>query len=221
MSKNKTIMDITVQEIIHSPNLPEIITELNRAWSDEQRRREEFYNWVTPDVKAEFIEGEVIIHSPVKKRHSWTSNLLNNLLNVFSIKNDLGFVGHEKIMSRFTRNDYEPDISFFFKAKADNVGSGQSIFPVPDFIVEVLSDSTKDRDYDVKFKDYEKHGVVEYWIIDPEEEVVEQYVLKNSKYTLQERKRDGIIESVVIPNFKIPVRAMFDKEEFIRTLNSF
>jgi Uma2 family endonuclease len=214
-------MDISVQEIIHSPNLPEIITQLNQAWSDEQRRREEFYNWVTPDIKAEFIEGEIIVHSPVKKRHSRTSNLLNNLLNVFSIKNDLGFVGHEKIMSRFTRNDYEPDICFFFNAKANLVADSQSIFPVPDFIVEILSDSTKDRDYDVKFKDYQKHGVGEYWIVDPEEEVVEQYILKQGKYVLQERKRDGMIASTVIPNFKIPVRAMFDKETFIETLNSF
>jgi Uma2 family endonuclease len=214
-------MDILVQKALHSPNLPEIITELNQAWSNEQRRREAFYNWVTPDIKAEFIEGEIIVHSPVKKRHSWVSNKLNHLLDIFAIKRDLGFVGHEKIMSRFTRNDYEPDISFFFKAKADTVGDGQSIFPVPDFIVEVLSDSTKDRDYDVKFKDYQKHGVGEYWIVDPEEEVVEQYILKQGKYVLQERKRDGIIESVVIPNFKIPVRAMFDKETFIETLNSF
>ena len=56
-------MDISIQEIIHSPNLPEIITELNRVWSEEQRRREEFYNWVTPDIKAD--KNSRVVHQPV------------------------------------------------------------------------------------------------------------------------------------------------------------
>ena len=214
-------MTATVQELLHSPDLPEIVGELNRAWQDEQTRRAAFYDWVTPDMKAEFIEGEVVVHSPVKKRHSKVSNNLNHLLDIFSMKNDLGFVGHEKIMSRFTRNDYEPDVSFFFKEKADSVADDQSIFPVPDFVVEVLSDSTKQRDYGVKFQDYEKHGIAEYWIIDADDEAVEQYLLHGGKYQLEERKRDGIIESRVIKGFRIPVRAMFDKEEFLKTLNSF
>jgi hypothetical protein len=35
---------------------------------EEKRKRQEFYDWLTDDVKAEFINGEVILHSPVKRR---------------------------------------------------------------------------------------------------------------------------------------------------------
>ncbi|MBP3818526.1 MAG: Uma2 family endonuclease, partial [Butyrivibrio sp.] len=54
----------------------------------------------------------------------------------------------------------------------------------PDFIVEVLSPSTKRRDVTIKKDIYEKYGVKEYWIISPKEESIEVYILHNGKYEL-------------------------------------
>ena len=39
-------------------------------------------------------------------------------------------------------------------------------FPVPDLAVEILSSNVR-HDREIKFKDYQTHGVAEYWIIDP------------------------------------------------------
>ena len=54
----------------------------------------------------------------------------------------------------------------------------------PNFIVEVLSPSTKRRDITIKNEIYEKYGVKEYWIISPKEESIEVYILHNGKYEL-------------------------------------
>ena len=92
-------------------------------------------------------------------------------------------------------------------------------FPAPDFIVEVLSDSTAKNDRETKFQDYAAHGVSEYWIVDAEKQTVDQYFLQNEEYELLLKAKDGAIESVILPNFKIPIRAIFDEAENLEALS--
>nr|WP_172596810.1 Uma2 family endonuclease [Clostridium butyricum] len=56
---------------------------------------------------------------------------------------------------------------------------------VPSLVVEVLSPTSVSRDRKIKFNLYEKYGVKEYWIIDPVNKVLEQYVLIDGKYSLE------------------------------------
>ncbi len=55
--------------------------------------------------------------------------------------------------------------------------------------------------------------VREYWIIDPEQEFVEQYFLRGEIYELHVKVITGVLESSVITGFVIPVRAIFDEAE--------
>ncbi len=214
------VLDKRLRPIVKSPDMPQLLSALQEIWQDEQKRRLAFYDWVTPDIKAEFIDGEIVVHSPVKKKHNIISGAVYSLLNTFAIKYRLGFVGIEKIMTRFVRNDYEPDVVFFGIEKAAAFQDDLTIFPVPDFVVEVLSDSTEERDRGVKFRDYALHGVAEYWIIDPETETVEQYFLVEEEYILNAALTKGDIECRVIGGFKIPVRAIFNQEEQIKVLSA-
>jgi Uma2 family endonuclease len=54
----------------------------------------------------------------------------------------------------------------------------------PNLVVEILSPSTSDLDHTLKKELYERFGVQEYWIVDPFEQIVEQWVLLNGKYSL-------------------------------------
>lgn len=56
----------------------------------------------------------------------------------------------------------------------------------PDLVVEVLSSSTAKRDRVHKKNVYEKAGVKEYWIVNPADKSVEQYLLVNQKFILNE-----------------------------------
>ena len=133
-------------------------------------------------------------------------------------KNDLGYVGVEKVMVRFTRNDYEPDLCFFSKAKSQKFKKGQRLFPVPDLSIEVRSPSTAKRDEGVKYSDYEQHGVSEYWLIDPEREIVRQYQLIDGAYQLIIKAADGMIASTAVKGFEVPIRAIFDTKIRLETL---
>lgn len=211
-------MAVVIDELLQEPALPLILQRLQAFLAQEQERRQYFYDVVTEEQKAEFINGEIVVHSPVKLRHNRTSSLLHRLLSTYVDAHDLGFVGHEKVLITLTRNDYEPDVCFFNQAKAQHFLPDQMKFPAPDLAVEVLSASTANNDRGIKFRDYAVHGVTEYWIIDPTAEMVEQYMLHGEVYELRIKSNSGDLQSVAVAGFTIPIRAIFDEKVNLTTL---
>ncbi len=207
-----------IEELQHSPRLPEIVTVLQSNLEEEAQRRLEFYKQMTPEEKVEFIDGEVVLHSPARNRHLDATKYIAKLLDTFVEVNDLGTVKVEKCLVVFPRNDYEPDIVFFNREKANSLEPDTMRFPVPDFVVEVISESTEQRDRGVKFEDFEANGVGEYWIVDSDEEQVEQYLLEEDGYKLAMKSSSGSIESRVIEGFRAEVEAFFDRSKNLEAL---
>lgn len=205
-------MEAILEKLIDSPRLFLFQREIEQVLDEEKARREHFIETMSESEKVEFINGEIVVHSPVKLQHNETTYNLLSLLNTYVRFKGLGLVGFEKLLISLTRNDYEPDICFFRHEVADTFTPKQMRFPAPDFVVEVLSDSTSAGDRGIKFDDYAAHGVAEYWIIDPEEEVVEQYWLDGDHYRLAYKVGSGTLTSRVVTGFELPVRAIFDAE---------
>jgi Uma2 family endonuclease len=78
-------------------------------------------------------------------------------------------------------NVLQPDIVVI----CDNKGlKGTGFYGIPELIIEISSPSTSRKDKVLKFNKYEKAGVKEYWIVEPEGKFI-------SVFTLQENKRYG------------------------------
>ena len=199
-----------IQELLNSPKLALYVQVFERVLAEEQETRAHFYDEIAEHEKAEFINGEIIVHSPVRKRHNETAKRLLRLLDLHVQLHDLGFVGYEKLLITLTRNDYEPDLCFFSREKSATFTPDQTQFPAPDFIAEVLSPSTEARDRGVKFEDYAAHGVREYWLLDPVAASVEQYILEQKQYRLRTKSTSGQLDSVAVAGFALPVQALFD-----------
>jgi len=196
---------------------------LQDAMKEETRRRKEFYEWVTEEVKAEFINGEIVIHSPVRKRYWDANDLLSSLLSFYVRLNKLGRIGTEKVMISLTRNDYEPDLVFFSNEKVALFTPDQVLFPSPDFIVEILSPKTAKHDRTTKKDDYALHGIPEYWIVDPVKQRIEQYLLPsnaNKYFPAKIHQYGATITSKVITGFEIDVAAVFDEGVNLTTMQS-
>jgi Uma2 family endonuclease len=213
-------MTSIIDQLLSSPKLPLYVEQITALLNAERERREAFYEHMSEQEKVEFINGEVIVHSPVKIEHADASENLLMLLKAYVHVYDLGIVHHEKLLISLTRNDYEPDICYFRKEVADTFVPGQMQFPAPDLIIEVLSPSTEDRDRGVKFEDYAAHGVGEYWLIEPATKTVEQYTLAGETYTLQTKTRSGTLRSVAVRGFEIPIAAIFERELMMSTLRA-
>lgn len=77
-------------------------------------------------------------------------------------------------------------------------------------MLEILSDSTKDRDYGIKMTDYALHDIKEYWIVDTEYHSVEQYILKDKSIELSQKLKEGFITSEIIEGFSISIKEIFE-----------
>lgn len=70
-----------LQPLFSRPDLPAIAETINAKLSAERDARARFRTELTPSMKAEFITGEVIMHSPAKAKHLRVTQKLVGLLS--------------------------------------------------------------------------------------------------------------------------------------------
>ena len=69
----------------------------------------------------------------------------------------------------------QPDIVVVLKDR--RIITTTKIKGIPDLVIEILSPSTREYDQQLKKRLYEQSQVPEYWIVDPEEQLIQQCVL--------------------------------------------
>ena len=166
---------------------------------------EEFLQWADEDTRAEWVDGEVIIHMPPKDIHQATVGFLHRLLGLFVDLFNLGKVriAPFEIKLRPGGSSREPDILFVAKENLDRLTEDKLIGPA-DLIVEVISEDSVRRDRDDKFQEYREAGVREYWIIDPRPNKQRADFFRRDEggaYRLFATEDDERVESQVLPGF--------------------
>lgn len=115
--------------------------------------------------KYELIDGVLYVTPAPTPRHEDVLARLSALLGPYVARERLGYVYHPRAVIRLDGSEVEPDL--FVRQQAD-FGNKWELAPVAPLVVEVLSDSTRRRDHEVKRDFYLRAGVGEYWIIDQE-----------------------------------------------------
>lgn len=80
----------------------------------------------------------------------------------------------------------QPDLVLVHRDRLHIITKHGAIEGIPDLVVEILSPSSAKRDKKIKLDTYARYEVPEYWIVDPENQVLEQYVLDGQQYALPE-----------------------------------
>ncbi len=199
-------MDKILQPILQSPNLPDYVEELQRVLVEEEIKRKEFYEWLDEDKRAEFIAGEIVVHSPARLLHVIVLKRIAKLVDDFVEINKAGVVLTEQALVRLKRSDVMPDLAFWKNQAFENE---TKVFPVPDFIIEVLSKSTEQIDRKRKKEEYALNGITEYWIVDADLKTIEQYILDNKKYKLKEKLFHGTVQALVLHGLEIELSRIF------------
>jgi len=215
-------MSPSTAEFLAAPDLPLKIAAASQALLREGKLREQFRDEIEPHEKGEFINGEIIMHSPARHAHNHVSSLIVGILATYVRLHSKGVVVYEKALCGFSRNDYEPDIAWFGPEKDASLAPETTIYPVPDFIIEIVSPSSEKRDRGVKWQDYAAHGVPEYWIVDADQRTIEQYLLANGagEYHLAAKHRHGDITPFSFPDLAIPIAALFEEAANLAFLRS-
>lgn len=160
----------------------------------------------------QLINGEVIIGMPPVLKHQDIVREIIILLALIARRLG-GKVYASPIEVRLDdSNVFEPDVLYI---QPDNLTITQQdekrIVGAPNLVVEVLSPGTAKFDRQEKYQAYEKHGVHEYWIVDPVYEVVEVWNLSEDGHYARQGAFAGedSFESAVLGE-RISVKAIFN-----------
>jgi len=159
---------------------------------------EEFLTWSDEHTFAEWVDGEVILMSPVSTRHQDLASFLAAALRLFVEANDRGrILTAPFLMKLSTRpSGREPDVQFIGIGRLANLTNNYLEGPA-DLVIEIVSPESRTRDRKDKYFEYEKAGVPEYWLIDPLRQTANFYSLN----------REGRYESIELDEgvFRSPV----------------
>jgi len=163
---------------------------------------EEFLHWDGENQHVEWVDGNVIDIGAVNIYHQQTCGFLRSLLYIYVQQRQCGrILGRPFIMKPGTTlPGRAPDIIFIETARLDRIHEYYLEGPA-DLAIEVVSPDHPKRDYVQKLAEYERGGVLEYWIIDPEEERATFYRLINGKYRGEPLAADGSYHSLAVPQF--------------------
>ena len=85
-------------------------------------------------------------------------------------------------------------------------------YGVPELIIEVVSPSTGQKDKIEKFNLYEKAGVKEYWIVEPDEKVVMVFTLEEGRYGRpQMYSEEDKVKVSIFDNLVIELKPVFER----------
>ena len=126
--------------------------------------------------RYEAIEGELYVTPAPSVRHQRISMRLTLLLHDLLVEPGHGelFFAPTGVEFPATEEGVQPDLLFVSNERRGIVADPWIQGP-PDLVIEILSPTTAHRDRGVKRKLYERQGVSEYWIADPEAKAVEAW----------------------------------------------
>ncbi|PJF27774.1 MAG: Uma2 family endonuclease [Phototrophicales bacterium] len=192
--------------------LPEEVRQALR-----QKRKmtvEEYMQLPETTTRMELIDGELIVYDGQDGNMPAPKDLYQQILSVIVIflsqylpAKQLRVVPTDVHLDQHV---VQPDILWV------NPDSDQCILMddgylhgAPDFVIEILSPNNTRRDKIDKFYLYEKYGVREYWIVNPEERYIEVYIRRDDTFHwLGGYKMGQTFTSPILNNASIDVTAL-------------
>lgn len=181
------------------------------ACSGEKAYTYEDYRQLPEGSPYQLIGGRLVMTPSPTPRHQFISARIFRLM-MYVEEKELGVVAYAPLDVYLEATEvFQPDIVFISRERLNIIGPDR-INGAPDLVVEILSPTTAYYDLKKKFRVYEKHGVREYWIVDPEDHSIQIYVLQDGKLKLhQEAIVEGSVQSQVLAGFSVDVRNVFEQ----------
>ncbi len=197
-----------------------LVTDINQLDLSGNYTYKDYLNWKFDDM-VELIKGKIfkMAPAPSAKHQRISRDLMLYIGNYLKNKNCEEFAApfdvrlplppHQRSADKID-TVVQPDISIICDlSKIDEKGCHGA----PDWIIEILSKSTAQKDFKEKFEIYQHAGVKEYWIIHPSEQTVAPYILnEDGEYVLIRQKlyvKGETIPVHTFPDFEIPLDEVF------------
>jgi Uma2 family endonuclease len=135
-------------------------------------------------MRHEIIDGVHIVNAAPSTVHQHVSKRLQYQLYTKLELAGLGVLFNAPVDVQLSEFDVvQPDLVVVLNENVRKI-TPIKIKVAPNLVVEILSPSTSELDHTLKKELYERSGVQEYWIVDPFEQNIEQWILTDGKFSL-------------------------------------
>jgi len=177
----------------------------------------DYLKW-TFEERLELIKGKIFKMTPAPaSAHQRISAVVSNELynNLKNKPCQVYYAPFDVRLSRIGENDdkkiftvVQPDICVICDlSKIDARGCTGA----PDIVVEILSPGNNQKELRNKYEVYEEAGVVEYWIISPQDRTFLKYTLMEGSYQPSKLMTTGdVITTNILPGFELNLETVFD-----------
>ena len=168
------------------------------------------------DYMVELIRGKIYKMTPAPSvRHQNISNNLSFQFNMalresvcklLSAPTDI-VLPIENRKNGKEHTVVQPDLAIFCDL---SILKEKAAFGPPTLVVEILSPHTRKKDIQLKYDIYEEAGIKEYWVIMPNEELLEQFVLEKNKYQrIQTYTREDAVTARAVEGLTVTLEEVF------------
>jgi len=168
------------------------------------------YLQLDDDTRYEIFEGVLTLVPAPNLGHQRVSGELYSAFRRHVKENASGevfFAPVDVILDE--RNVVQPDI-IFVSSERGEILQFRGIMGAPDLVVEIISPGSGSRDREVKKRLYERFGVREYWMVDPEKKRVDVLVLGKEGYRIASSAAGkGDVRSEVLDGVTVPIEMAF------------
>ncbi len=181
--------------------------------SELPRTLAEFMVWEPNDgYKYEWNDGELIKFSGMNKKQVRIYDILNTIfieknywrIGIFVAEYDVQLSGTPPTGIQMRR----PNIAYLTKNQVEEADRGED--PIPEFVVEIISETDNINKVIAKIGEYYKSGVKVVWLIFPEEKEVQFYTSRREVKICIEN--DICSANPVLPDFEIGVDKLFNSD---------
>lgn len=186
----------TARELLRQLELPALLRHCPATLEDYEQITDE-------DLKCEFVDGELIVHSPASFQHENLTSFIIALLRLYIAEVRPGFVLGSNVVMQLGQSRFSPDASVLLAANAARIQNDRIVGPV-DLAVEVLSASTRKYDTQTKLCAYQAARVPEIWLVDAEAREFKVHAQRGERYEASSLST-GTWSSVALPGLVITV----------------
>ena len=163
--------------------------------------------------RHELIDGEHYVTPSPNRKHQKVSGNIHLLIGNWLEEHPIGQVFYAPFDVVFSQFDVvEPDLLYMSNERSVEVLTQANVQGAPELVVEIGSKGTRKRDETIKRRLYERSGVSEYWVVDPEIDVVRVYRLGTNGFErpIELRAEAGdLLTSPLLPGLSMPLTRIF------------
>jgi Uma2 family endonuclease len=164
--------------------------------------------------RHELIDGEHYVTPSPNTKHQRILAKLHLLIGGWLDTHRIGqafFAPYDVVLSDI--DVVEPDLLYFSNQRAAEVITPMHARGAPELVVEIASKGTRKRDETIKRRLYERRGVSEYWVVDPELDVVRVYRREGDSFARAvelAREAGETLTTPLLPGLEMPLARIFE-----------